>query len=294
MDSRHLEYFVAAAEELHFTRAARRCYVVQSTLSVGITTLERQLGAPLFDRQGRGVALTRMGHELLPLARTALESLSRFEDASRNDGLLRGRVRLGTFAGLGVFGMPEMLGDFHRQHPGVELLLTPSPSGSLGLADDVRHGRLDLCLYGLPDTPPGLQRTELASSEFVAILPSVHPLATSSRVLLADLMDEAFVEGRAGFGNRLMLDAELERRHLRRRISIEVADLLEVPQFVAAGFGVGVLPALTVQLFPGSVSRPLDISITWPLSLLTTNHRSVPTDALIERLVASFRHHSGA
>ena len=281
MDGRQLEYFLAVADELNFTRAAERVFAVQSSVSAGIRSLERELGTTLFDRGPRGVALTPMGEELIPVARAALDSLERVAQVADSSAGLRGRLRVGVFTNLSTIDLPGILGEFHRRHPGVDLQLGPSPTGSTGLADDVRTGRLDAALYGLPDAPTGLRVHRLAASRFVAILPEDHPLAAQSEVRLRDLVGERFVDAREGFGNRATLDAALAARNLSRRVTTEVSDLGEIPRFVAAGLGVGALPELTVNPAAGAVVRPLAERIDWELRLVTRPEPTPAAEALV-------------
>src|SRR6185312_1819780 len=111
MDTRQLEYFVAVAEELNFTRASVRLFAAQSTVSAGIRSLERELGAAVFDRSTKAVSLTAAGTALLPEARNAIEALDRVRSSvAPGDGGLRGRLRIGTFIGLDAVQLPQVLG----------------------------------------------------------------------------------------------------------------------------------------------------------------------------------------
>lgn len=281
MDGRQLEYFLAVADELNFTRAAERVFAVQSTVSAGIRSLERELGTTLFERGPRGVALTPTGEGLIPAARAALDALERVAQVADSSAGLRGRLRVGVFTNLSTIDLPGILGEFHRRHPGVDLQLGPSPTGSTGLADDVRTGRLDAALYGLPDAPTGLRVHRLATSRFVAILPEAHLLAARSEVRLRDLVGERFVDAREGFGNRATLDAALVARNLSRRVTTEVSDLGEIPRFVAAGLGVGALPELAVNPAAGAVVRALVEHIDWELRLITRPEPTPAAEALV-------------
>jgi DNA-binding transcriptional LysR family regulator len=135
MDSRQLEYFVAVAEELSFTRAAQRLFTVQSTVSAAIRALEADLKVSLFDRSTRRVTLSAAGQALLPEAKAALEALDRaraaVEEASTG---LRGSVRIGTLARLGLVDLAALIGAFHQRYPLVDVQVTTSSSGSSGLA----------------------------------------------------------------------------------------------------------------------------------------------------------------
>jgi len=281
MDDRHLEYFVAVAETLGFASAAMRVSAAQSTVSVGIRVLETELGVELFERSSRRVALTAEGEELLPLARQALQAIESVRATARREPDIRGRLRLGVFTNLRAVDLPGILGDFRRRHPAVELVLSPSASGSSGFVDDVRRGVIDVAFLGLALRAPGLERHLIASSPFVALLPAGHPLADRREVSLDALAASPFVDAVEGFGNRVTLDAALLWRGLTRQIAVEVADLGEIPRFVAAGLGVGALPALTVVDAPGTVTVPLRERVLWRLEVVTRRDPTPAARALV-------------
>src|ERR1700753_959065 len=113
MELRHLEYFVAVAEELSFTRAAQRLHVVQSGVSSVIAALERELGATLFDRDRHSVALTEAGRALLPEARATLAAAQAGADAvAQTTAGLRGTLSVGTMISTGPVDVPRLLGRF--------------------------------------------------------------------------------------------------------------------------------------------------------------------------------------
>jgi DNA-binding transcriptional LysR family regulator len=242
MDSRMLEYFVAVADERNLTRAAARLFVAQSTVSAGLRSLETELGVRLFDRDTKSVSLLPAGEALLPIARDVLDGLDAMRSTAREAGSgLRGRVRVGTFAALHVFDIPGVLGRFRLAHPGVDVQLVTSATGSTGLIDDLVKGRLDLAFVALP-VPAGLSATAVVRRPFVAVVPVAHALANRSSLSLADLADEDWIDVLPGFGNRVQLDARLREEGISRRLSAEVADLPSVGPFVAAGVGIAVVP----------------------------------------------------
>jgi DNA-binding transcriptional LysR family regulator len=297
MDSRQLEYFVAVAEELSFTRAAQRLFTVQSTVSAAIRALETDLKTTLFDRSTRRVALSPAGQALLPEAKAALEALDRarsvVEEASAG---LRGSIRIGTMSRLGLVDLAELLGAFYQRYPLVDVHVTTSPTGSSGLADDVRHGRLDLALVGLGRQDlPGLETHELAAVPFVVLVPSNHRLAPGTGIKLKDLAGERFVDMLPGFGNRTMVDRAFDNAGQPRRVQVEVPDLSTVPDYVRAGLGVAVVPELDLEDLPGvSRLRLTDADLTWTLSAITPsgNRPSRAVTALLD-LMADFIHPGG-
>src|SRR5215831_18027268 len=131
VELRHLEYFVAVAEELSFTRASRRLHVVQSGVSSAIQGLERELGATLFDRNRHRVTLTEAGLALLPEARATLAAAQAAADAVAG---LRGTLSIGTMISTGSIDVPALLGRFREQHPAVLVRLRVMPGGSADLA----------------------------------------------------------------------------------------------------------------------------------------------------------------
>jgi len=190
MELRHLEVFVAVAEELSFTRASARLHLVQSGVSSAIKALERDLGAVLFDRDRHRVMLTDAGQVLLPEARATLAAAQAARDAvSQAQGGLRGTVTVGTMLSTGPLDLPGLLGRFHQTHPGVTVKLRMSASGSAGLAREVLDGSLDLAVVSLPGPAPAglsLRRTargRLAASPATSSRPAM-PVTSSSSSLV--------------------------------------------------------------------------------------------------------------
>ncbi|AUI59715.1 LysR family transcriptional regulator [Amycolatopsis sp. BJA-103] len=275
METRQLECFVAVAEELSFTRAARRLFAVQSTVSATIQALEGELGVKLFDRSTRRVELSPAGKVFLPEAKAALEAVDRAREAVADASAgLRGSLRIGTLTSVGGLDLPDLLGAFHRRYPLVDLHVTVSITGSTGLAEDLRQGRLDVALLGLPESDlAGLRTKPLGSAPFVVVLPDGHRLGDRRSLTLADLTGESFVDNPRGFGNRVALDRAFEAIGAPRRVIVEVADLRLVPAYVAAGLGIAVVPDL--QLLTGVRTIPLDApGLVWPLTIATRGARS--------------------
>src|SRR6478735_8674998 len=228
MDVRQLEYFVAVAEELSFTRAAAACHVVQSALSYQIARLERENNVTLFERTSRSVRLA--------LARTELSELA---------GVLTGRLRLGMIgtASGAVPAVERALVTFHQRHPAVEI--TIQDSGSANMAEQVRGGTLDVAFIGLfADQAPGdVVHRLLAVESLVAIVDHGHPMAGAERADLAELSAlTPFVEMRAESGLRRQVDAAFERAGATRRIAFELGTSESVVRYVGLGFGAAVVP----------------------------------------------------
>jgi DNA-binding transcriptional LysR family regulator len=272
VETRQLEYFVAVAEELSFTKAAQRLFAVQSTVSAAIKSLEAELGTTLFDRSTRKVALSVAGSAFLPEAKAAIEAVDRAMTVAQEAATgLRGSIRVGTMTNIAVIDLPGLLGAFHQRYPLVDIHVTVSTTGSTGMADDVRSGRLDVALLGLPDSDmTGLTTRRLASWRYVVLLPEGHSLARRAKVSLRDLIGESFVDTSAGFGNRISIDRAFDAIGAPRRVGVEVADMSSVPAYVRAGLGVAIIPDVRPDVEPGTVRLPLiNPEMSWLMTIAT-------------------------
>jgi DNA-binding transcriptional LysR family regulator len=272
MDTRQLEYFVAVAEELSFTRAAARCHVVQSALSYQIARLEREQGVTLLERTSRSVRLATAGATLLPRARAVLAELAAAEaELAELAGVITGRLQLGMIGSTGQAApvVERTLAAFHHRHRGVEIVITDT--GSRHMAERVRAGELDMAFVGLfADQVHGdLAHRVLADEPLVAIVPHRdHPVGPA--IDLAALAAEpAFIEMRAESGLRRQVDAAFARAGVVRRIAFELATSEAVVRFVGLGFGAAVVPH-SAAAGAGNVTvlRLADPAARHPISLV--------------------------
>ena len=291
MELRHLEYFVAVAEELSFTRASRRLHVVQSGVSSAIQGLERELGATLFDRNRHRVTLTEAGLALLPEARATLAAAQAAADAVAEAAAgLRGTLSIGTMISTGSIDVPALLGRFHEQHPAVLVRLRVMPGGSVDLAREVASGGLDLALLSLPgDAPPGLTVRPLAEEPLMLICAAKHPLANAEAVRLDALVNETFVDFPVGWGTRAVVDRAFATAGLDRQVSFEVADYTTAAGLVATGLGVAFIPASAALGLGGLARVPVEgAALNWRILVATsaTRRPSAAARAFLAELLA--------
>src|SRR5882757_1994142 len=192
LELRHLRYFVAVAEELHFGRAAVRLHLAQPPLSQQIRKLEEILGYPLFVRTSRAVRLTAAGEVFLERARRTLRSVQEDIEEARSIGRGdEGSLRVG-FIGSGMLTpLPEMLGRYRQLYPRVQLQL--SETYTANIAASLNRGMLDAGFLRDGGPIDGLHVETLFSEPFVAVLPQKHRLAGRSMISPADLREEPFV-----------------------------------------------------------------------------------------------------
>jgi DNA-binding transcriptional LysR family regulator len=261
MELRHLRYFLAVAEELHFNRAAQRLHMQQPPLSHQIRQLEKELGVELFRRTTRSVALTEAGRALLHQTRSILALVEESpEVALRASQGMTGRLAVG-FTGSTTYALlPVVAGAFRRNFPDAVLqvegeMLSPAQVESL------LSGRLDVCFGWMRPAEPELETRVLRRERLAVVLPENHRLAGRESVRLADLAEDPFVTYPGHWGSTMY---QLTVRACRDsgfspRIVQEVSQTATLVSLVAAGFGVAVAPASVRHLtVTGAVHRPLE------------------------------------
>ncbi|MFF4773979.1 LysR family transcriptional regulator [Microtetraspora fusca] len=255
MQLQQLAYFVAVAETRHFTHAAERMRVAQPSLSKQIRTLETELGAPLFSRARGNVTLTPAGEALLPLARRMLaDAETARREVAELAGLRRGRVRLGATPSLCAGLLADALARFHRDYPGVELLV--EESGSRDLVRDLARGQLDLALIILPlqSSDPSLVTEEILRENLVVASP---PGRHKPYMRIEDLRGRPLVMFRRGYDLREATLAACRQAGFEPRFAVEGGEMDAVLRFVEAGLGIAVVPSMVLDGRPGLAGTPL-------------------------------------
>ena len=296
MELRHLRYFVAAAEELSFRRAAERLHVSQPALSVQIQALEEELGATLLDRDRHHVALTAAGKVFLDrahrLLRAADEAARAAVRAARGE---TGRLAIGFIAQLSYEWLPTVLRSFRKRFPDVEISLTElTPTRQI---EELVDRRLDLGIIGLglPQPHDELEVAVMSRERLIVALPLEHPLATRRTVALKELAREKFIftsrQDAPAYSPWLL--ALCQRAGFEPEIALETDRSPSALNYVAAGFGVAIFPAQIGRLaMPLIRFVPLDKST--PEYHLCVAWRKDNRSPALERFLATARQAVGA
>lgn len=257
MQIQQLTYFVAVALNQHFTRAADETGVSQPTLSKQIRVLENSLGTPLFTRDRGPIELTTAGEALLPHAQRILIEVEAAErTVGEVAGLRRGRVRLGATPSMCDGLLPEVLSQFHRQHPDIEMEV--HEGGSRVLTRELVEGRLDVALLIAPlqavdtdiETTPVLRERLVLASHRDADVPD--------HLSIADLEGLPLVMFREGYDLREVTWRACTQAGFLPTLAIEGGEMGGVLRFVEAGLGHAVVPAMVLPSRPALRSSTLD------------------------------------
>lgn len=242
-----LRVFREVARQGHVTRAAEALFVSQPAVSRCVKDLERQVGMPLLEPVGRRVQITEAGRILLAYAERVLTDIS---DAERSLAELKdgetGRLVLGASSTPGTYLLPELLGQFRRAYPRVEVAL--EITGSQEVLARILDGRLDVGLVGEADFASTLSVELFRRDTLVLIVSPAHPLAGRPVLQLSDLRDETFVLRESGSSTRQVLERSLTAHGFRPKNVLELGTTEAVKKAVGAGLGVSFVSEYAVQL----------------------------------------------
>ena len=262
MELRHLRYFVAVAEDLHFGRAAQRLNIAQPPLSRQIRDLERELEVALFERVARGVQLTAAGRAFLPQARLTLALAERAKRAAQRAAQGEvGRLRVGFVdAATSSDVLPEVLGFFRMHLPQIGVSLFEMDSAQQ--EDALREGRIDVGILQRPpaDAERWLVVEEISRDTLVAAVPHGHRLASRARIAIEDLRSEAIVLLFRSADPELWdsIIARCRAAGFSPRVIQEAGAWHTLAGVVSAGVGIAFVPrALASIKRPGVIFRPV-------------------------------------
>lgn len=247
MNFRDLQYLVAVAELAHFGKAAQRCHVSQSALSLQLQKLERDIGVQLFERTSRSVVVTEAGRETVIRARELLQQRQELIDAARHfEGSLPPDLRLGAIPTIAPYLFEELSRKLKRAHPETQVHFDERVTEELTKA--VAQGQLDAGILATPVTDTLLAEQDLFEEDFLLAVPARHSLAQRSRFVRPErISDEPLLllkdthclrEQVLGFCTAQRVSGQ------RQSVASSINTLLSL---VRAGAGVTLVPAMAVQ-----------------------------------------------
>jgi DNA-binding transcriptional LysR family regulator len=291
---RHLKTFTAVANTLNFTCAAEHVHLSQSSVTEQIQALEADLGMTLFDRSRRRLTLTPAGERLLGYAAELINLADEaYSEVASTSAAISGNLVIGGLETLCSTRLPELLAEFKRRYPAVEMKLKTADSG--GLRDGIRNGDLDVSFF-FGDAPVATDvRSEVvAEEELLIILPPNHQLAGHAAIKPEDLTDEPFLVTQPGCVYPRMFEeafaATLPERP--KRVG-ECASIGSIRGLVEAGLGCALVPrsALTAQPAHVVVVPRAGAGGTTPVTMMW-RHRRVQSKAT-SAFVATAREYLG-
>jgi LysR family cyn operon transcriptional activator len=221
LEIRHLRYFLAVAEAGSFSRAADRLGISQPSVSQQMRDLEAGLRVSLFQRRGKRILLTSTGLIFQEHARALLRELENFlQEVSNEPGRLRGTLHLGVVPVLNVPLVPELIGMFAADHPGINLIVEEVSSTEIETA--LEEGRMNVGLGFLTRNSPILRYARLCTDEFALIVSESHPWSKRHVIPLSELHQQRLLQLPDSFVMRRMIDDVFRNHQIRPRTVAEI------------------------------------------------------------------------
>jgi LysR family hydrogen peroxide-inducible transcriptional activator len=255
MDLQQLRYAVALHQERHFLKAARRAHVSQPTLSQQLKKLEKELGAPLFERSPRRVKPTAAGEAFIPKALAALESLENAtEEVRRSAQEVSGRISVGAIPTIAPYVLPPVLKTLRQRAP--KLTVEVHELTTSLLVEHLKEGLVDVGLLALPIEERSLVSRSLGREPFYLAAPAGHPLSRKKHLSPEDLQKEHLLILQEGhcFRNQSLEVCRLSAED--PRVIFQGSSLGSVLRMAASGEGVTLVPRMAVEPGGGVVFRP--------------------------------------
>ena len=241
---KQLRLLTAAARGGSFTAAAEACHVTPPAVTMQMQQLEAEAGLPLFERNGRGFALTAAGREVLAAAeRIELALADCAAGLAALKSLASGRVTVGVVSTAKYFA-PQMLAAFARIHPGIDIELV------IGNREDTiaafKSGRLDVAIMGRPPEDVEVESALIGDHPQVIIAPPDHPLARRRSIPPREIAEQTLLMREVGSGTRLLAERFLAKHGIKPHIGMEIGSNETIKQAVMAGLGIAFISAHTI------------------------------------------------
>ncbi len=250
MDTSRYRAFIQAVDQGSLSRAAKALDYTPSGVSQLISALERDLGFPVLERGSHGVAPTKEGARILPVARAAVQEEDRLlQMGSEIKGLSTGQVTIGSYPSVAAHWLPGVIKAFHEQYPAIEVRIME------GIHQEINEwmGSKEVDL-GFMSYEPSLSYDwiPLARDPMVAALPKSHPFAKRKSYPIENCSDEAFIM--PGKGQDVDTLGVLARHKLNPHIAYETIETVATLGMIEAGMGMTIINSLAVQKYAFDVA----------------------------------------
>lgn len=291
MNFSRLRYFQAVATLESFRRAAEVLAISQPSLSRQIKVLEHECGAPLFLRLGNRIQLTPAGELLLDRSAALLSEMDQLRKGIA--GLKSGRRRhlmVGAIQSTLDHPIPSAIHILRKRHPGLHIAVRGFQSSEI--IERVSRGHLDVCVVATPVVDPRITVELVAREDYVAVVPSDHPLSRERVLPMSAVVDEALITFPKGYVIRDMIDAAATQSDVRLEAVVELESIEAIKALVRLGVGISILPrsaTLGNVTAAGLTFVQMDSSILMR-DIVAARLRTQIGNALIDHFVDAMKH----
>ena len=286
MELRQLRYFVAVAESGTISRAAERCRITQPSLSQQISKLERELGVELFDRLGRGVALTDAGQIMLPRARRILSDVREVEASLQTDLQKgHGRLALGAIPTIAPYLVPGLVATLREQYPDCDVIVREDLTQNL--IEAIADNELDVAIVSTPIEHDLIDLEVVGREAMHVVAPADHPLCVSSTVALPDLREQPAVTLHEMHCLGRQITEFCTSRRLAGNVVCRMTQINTLLEFVRLGLGVSIVPAMVMLADENPGRKYLQFKRGGPAREIALAWRSGRTRSMLAREFAA-------
>ena len=286
MDAEQLLTLLAVAETGSVSEAALRLGRGQPAISERLHKLTREIGEPLYVREGGGIQLTPAGQVLIPDIRQLRAKLQDIENLlMRQKSLRAGELRIASTSLIANYLLPQYLQSFQSQNPGINLYI----KSGVTYWRDINLSELDVFFFegemDIPHLPDSYEIQQWLTGEIIAVMPKTHPLASLSVLSLEDIQPFPVVWREPSSGVRRILEKAFRKKDILPAHFIEVADVESVGAMVKAGLGIGFMTRTVFEQRPDwdLISQPITSS-----QLIWQSYMAIPNPARRSRTLSVF------
>ena len=247
MNLYHIRYFVTLAHLEHYTKAAEILAITQPSLSHAISSLEKELGVKLFEKDGRNVVLTKCGQAFLSDVEQSLEMLDSSVNRLQMTGLGEGRIDIGMLRTLSS-AIPKFVKDFLDSKPNknIHFYFHASTDLSEDIIQGLKERRYDIAFCFKLENEPLVEFHPISYQELVLIVPKGHPLEGRDSIDLEDTLAYPHITFSERSGLRPVIDRMFETCGGFPQSDYALEEDLAIAGLVSAGFGIAVIPRMSI------------------------------------------------
>lgn len=248
MNLSHLRYFVQLAKEKHYTKAAELLCITQPSLSHAISSLEKELGVQLFEKNKRNTELTVCGKQFLSIAESSLAILDNGVDMMSHIAKGEGLIRLGCLRYLGIQYIPKLVNAYRNERKDKQIDFTFDVDLSPKLLEKLHEQEVDIVFASKPVTDTSFTCIPVETQDLVLIVPKNHELASLCTVNLQDTAPYPFILFNKHSGLRQIVNDMFKQCHIKPKIAYEISEDEVIAGMVSQGFGIAIVPYMQLLL----------------------------------------------
>mgnify|MGYP001225353967 CR=1 FL=1 len=277
MNFRHLEIFITVCEEKNMTKAAKKLFISQPSVSQAIAEMEEYYQVRLFERLSRKIYITKAGEDLLSYAYHIVALNQEMEEVARKNGC-RQTVVLGATVTIGTYVLPGLLSKLKEGHDGLEIKTVVENTELI--EKDILSSRLDLGLVEGEINSADLEVRPFCENELVLICHKDHPLAQKNTITLQELQDQPFFVREEGSGSRALFLGAMKKRGVPVKIQGVFNNTEGIKIATMYNLGLGVVSKISISRHDQDlVILPVaDLSLTRHFSLVYHKNKYISRD----------------